>query len=32
VDRAGKILHAWEGVGPAAEQAQIREKIVSAIQ
>ena len=31
VDRDGKILDTWEGVGPASQQKQIREKILSAI-
>jgi len=29
VDAAGKILAAWEGVGPEKQQAVIREKILS---
>lgn len=31
VDRSGKILEAWEGVGPEPQQKLIREKIVSAV-
>jgi thiol-disulfide isomerase/thioredoxin len=31
VDRNGRILDTWEGVGPASQQKQIREKILSAI-
>jgi hypothetical protein len=31
VDRAGTILHAWEGVGPAEKQAVIAEAIGSAL-